>query len=244
MTRNDLAARLVAVAMASAMPAAAQAILVQGGADYSLPVTSLRDLPFRTVVRQQYDYSCGSAALATLLSQHYALPVSEAEAFQAMYAAGDQAKIRRLGFSLLDIKRYVNARGLQADGYRLTLDQLLAIGRPGIAVITVGPYRHFVVVKGAKGGGVRDGRLLIGDPASGLTVYTAADFARVWNGVFFAVRAPSGTRAVFNRVDEWQAKAQAPFGQPLGADSPSDLTRNLPPIYQLTLVRTTPPPGP
>ena len=26
-----------------------------------------RDIPFRSVVRQQYDYSCGSAALATLL---------------------------------------------------------------------------------------------------------------------------------------------------------------------------------
>jgi predicted double-glycine peptidase len=241
MTGSHLAARVVAAGLAVAMPVAAgaQASLVQDGAWYSLPVTSLRDLPFRTVVRQQYDYSCGSAALATLLSQHYAVPVTEAQAFQAMYAAGDQAKIRRLGFSLLDIKHYVNKRGLEADGYRLTLDQLLAVGRPGIAVITVGPYRHFVVVKGA-----RNGRLLIGDPASGLTVYTAADFARVWSGVFFAVRAPSGASAAFNRTDEWEAKAVAPFGQPLGTDSPSDLTRNLPPIYQLTVVRTTPPAGP
>jgi len=241
MTPRRLIVRLVAAGMALAAPphAAAQAILVQGGANYSLPVTSLRDLPFRYVMRQQFDYSCGSAALATLLSKHYAVQVNEAQAFQAMYATGDQAKIRRLGFSLLDIKRYVNARGLQADGYRLTLDQLLAAGRPGIAVITVGPYRHFVVVKGA-----RDRRLLIGDPASGLTVYAAADFAKVWNGVFFAIRAPSGTSVAFNRAEEWQAKASAPLGQALGVDSPSDLTRNLPPIYQLTLVHTTATPGP
>ena len=34
------------------------------GGSYTIGVTSWRDIPFRTVVRQQYDYSCGSAAVA------------------------------------------------------------------------------------------------------------------------------------------------------------------------------------
>ena len=56
---------LAALAIFAGGPAAAQVAIVEGGANYSLNVISMRDIPFRTVVRQQYDYSCGSAALAT-----------------------------------------------------------------------------------------------------------------------------------------------------------------------------------
>src|SRR5437899_5579433 len=38
---------------------------------------SYRDIPFRTVVRQQFDFSCGSAALATLLTYHFERPITE-----------------------------------------------------------------------------------------------------------------------------------------------------------------------
>ena len=47
-----------------------------GGA-YTLKVTSLKEARFRTTVPQQYDFSCGSAATATLLTYQYGHPVSE-----------------------------------------------------------------------------------------------------------------------------------------------------------------------
>jgi hypothetical protein len=83
----------------------------EAGGSYSVSVTSWRDIPFRTVVRQQYDYSCGSAALATLLHFHYGLRVGESDVFQAMYAVGDQARIQEVGFSMLDMKSYLEQRG-------------------------------------------------------------------------------------------------------------------------------------
>ena len=55
-----------------------------GGASFVLPVTSLKEARFRTTVRQQYDFSCGSAALATLLSHHYDFQVTEQEIFRDM----------------------------------------------------------------------------------------------------------------------------------------------------------------
>ncbi len=207
----------------------AQALIADGGINFNVPVISMADIPFRTVVRQQYDYSCGSAALATLLHYHYDIPVTEGEVFKAMYAVGDKERIRKVGFSLLDIKKYLSTHGLEADGYRATFEQLAKVNRPAIAVVTVGTYRHFVVVKG-----VRDGRVLIGDPALGLKTYTKPEFAAMWNGVIFAVHASDTTKAAYNRDEEWTPYAIAPLGSPLTDDSLSGFTRELPPIYQVT----------
>ncbi len=219
----------LAAALISAPRTKAQATLTDGGMMFSVPVTSMKDIPFRTVVRQQYDYSCGSAALATLLHYHYNMPVTEAEVFKAMYAKGDQAKIRKVGFSLLDIKDYLASRGFQADGYKMTFEQLVKINRPAIAVVTAGAYRHFVVVKGA-----RNGKVLIGDPAGGLRTYSNAEFSQIWNGVIFAIHASSGVDAPYNRDEEWSPWAVAPLGQPMGDASLSSFTRELPPIYQIS----------
>lgn len=218
-----------AVAALSAGAAHAQVSLVDGGARYGVHVTSLRDIPFRTVVRQQYDYSCGSAALATLLRHHYGLEVNEGQIFQAMYATGDQAKIRKLGFSLLDMKRYLDHQGMKADGYRATLDQMETAKAPAITVIRIGAYRHFVVIKG-----VRGDQVLIGDPALGLKTYSRAEFSKMWNGVIFAIHGSDIHDVAYNRDEEWSPWAVAPLGRRLSDSSLSGFTRELPPIYQVT----------
>ena len=71
-----------------------------------MPVRSFEEERFATVIRQKYDFSCGSAALATLLRYHYGLSQDEEATFRGMWATGDQPQIRRVGFSLLDMKRY------------------------------------------------------------------------------------------------------------------------------------------
>jgi hypothetical protein len=203
----------------------------EAGGPYAVKVMSWKDIPFRTVVRQHYDYSCGSAALATLLHHHYGEPVGEADLFKAMWSAGDQAKIRKVGFSLLDMKRALAARGYKADGYRLTLDQLDAVQTPAIALITIGRYRHFVVVKG-----VDKERVLVGDPALGLKVYSRGDFQKIWNGIAFVIHGHSGNRPQFDRVAEWRPWSTAPLGRPtpLADDSLAAFSRELPPLYQIS----------
>ena len=96
---------------------------VQGGS-YSLHMTSLKEIRFRNTIRQKYDFSCGSAAVATLLTYQYGYPVDEQEAFVQMYAHGDRPKINREGFSLLDIKRFLQANGFDADGFQVPLEKL------------------------------------------------------------------------------------------------------------------------
>lgn len=190
---------VVAPALLSMLVGCASSPLPEGGSrvnlggqlEFATPVQSMIARRFGTVVRQQFDFSCGSAALATLLSYHYDDPQSERSVFTGMFRDGDQAQIRRLGFSLLDMKRYLSARGISADGYRVSLDQVRTARVPGIALIDFNGYKHFVVVKG-----LVDGMVLLGDPSLGLRREDAAIFTKQWNGVFFVV---NGRNAVAMR---------------------------------------------
>ncbi len=175
--------------------------------DFAVPMKSVEERRFDTVIRQQYDFSCGSAALATLLHYHYSQPVDEQKVFIGMWAEGDRAAIRKVGFSLLDMKRYLAARKLQADGYRVTLDQIAKVGVPGIALITIKQYRHFVVVKG-----VRADEVLLGDPSTGLRSVTREEFQKSWNGIYFVIDPEyQRGRAVFNRDSQWASFSRAPI---------------------------------
>lgn len=220
-----------ALALAAA-PAAGQVRFSGQASDSTVRVMSWTDIPFRTVVRQEHDYSCGSAALATLLTYHYGVKTTERDAFTEMYADGDQAKIRKVGFSMLDMKRYLIAHGLQADGYRMSLDELVAAREPMIALISIGPYRHFVVIKG-----IRSDAVLIGDPALGLKIVPKAVFGAMWNGVVLALHEDATSRPPkFNLASEWSPWAAAPLRYAAMTDNIANLTGNLRPIYQITPV--------
>lgn len=176
--------------------------------DYSVPVRSVAEQRFAGVVRQKYDFSCGSAALATLLRFHYDFDVAEATAFRGMWTRGDQAQIRRLGFSLLDMKRWLASRGLAADGYKVPLAKIAETGIPGIALIAVKNYRHFVVVKG-----VHRDEVLLGDPSSGLSIMPRREFESAWNGIYFVLTEDQAlAKSRFNRERQWAAFARAPVG--------------------------------
>jgi uncharacterized protein len=177
-----LTAMLLASCTAGPLPEGGTQLDWGGQLTFNLPVQSMSGRRFDTVVRQQYDFSCGSAALATLLRFHYDDPQNEQSVFIGMFRDGDQAQIRRLGFSLLDMKRYLAARGIPSDGYRVTVDQIVKAKIPGIALINFNGYKHFVVVKG-----VADGTLILGDPSLGLRRESIDVFQKQWNGVLFVI---------------------------------------------------------
>jgi predicted double-glycine peptidase len=175
----------------------------------------MKTLRFVSTLRQQYDFSCGSAALATLLTHHYGFPVSESTVFAAMWAHGDQAKIRREGFSLLDMQRYLASVGFQADGFRLPLDRLVEARLPAIVLINETGYNHFVVIKGAE-----DGRILLGDPSSGTRSLPRARFEAAWpTRLLFVIHtAPREPR--FNLAADWRAAPRAPLADAVARATP------------------------
>jgi uncharacterized protein len=184
------------------------------GSRMLLNVWSLRELKIRSVILQRYDYSCGSAAVATLLTYHYGNPTTEELAFRAMFDDGDQEKIQQEGFSLLDMKRFLDAQGYLADGFEVSLDDLSAAGIPAIVLLVDNGYHHFVVIKG-----MRNNKVLLGDPAIGMRVVPREQFEASWPSriVFVIHEAPA--RGEFNTARDWSVRPRSPLGQPLSADT-------------------------
>jgi len=187
-----------------AHPASAGDVPLPFGIGRGVSVESLKEARFRRAVPQAYDFSCGAAAVATLLSYHYDRPTSEDEVFRHMYRSGDRERIEALGFSLLDMKRFLEAKGYGADGYRLTLRQLEAASVPAIALITTGGYRHFVVIQGITGS-----RVLLADPAQGVRELPREFFEAIRDPILLVIR-PLRPEDAPGLESHWQLRASAP----------------------------------
>ncbi len=194
-------------------------VRVPGAGAYTVRVTSLKEARFKTTVPQQFDFSCGSAATATLLTFQYGHPVSEEDVFVRMYTHGDQQKIRAEGFSLLDMRRYLATMGYEADGFELPLEKLEEEGIPAIVLLNDRGYRHFVVVKG-----LRNGRVLLGDPARGTRAMPRSRFEALWdNRVLFVVHSHRSL-ARFNQVADWRTAPPAPLATGVQRDGLRNVT--------------------
>ncbi len=216
-------AAVLAVVLAGAVAQGASAgsveLPLQIGGAYVVPTTSLKEARYSAMVRQQFDFSCGSAALSTLLTYHYRTPVTEQTVFEQMYARGDTEKIKKEGFSLLDMKRYLEAQGFEANGFEAPLDKLIGARLPAIVLINDNGYNHFVVVKG-----VRGERVLIGDPSGGTRAIARRKFESIWvNRILFVITNRQDT-AGFNLESDWRVAVQAPLGSGVNREGLGNLT--------------------
>lgn len=202
-------------------PAWAGSVPVQGvdGGIFNVKVKSLKERQFRQTIRQELDFSCGSAALSTLLTYHYGDPVDEPTIFKAMWENGDHQKIRREGFSLLDLKHFLQSRGYSADGYAAPLSRLASVGIPAIVLIRENGYNHFVVVKG-----IRDGLVAVGDPSLGGRIYPMPQFEKMMASKILFVINGLDQKAVFNQPQDWRVKEKAPLGLANGPDGLANAT--------------------
>ena len=144
------------------------------------PVASLAEIRERNVVVQEWDLSCGAAALATILNYQHGDPVTEREIAtrlmsRAEYLENPMLVRLRQGFSLLDLKRFVDNRGYNGVGLgQLTLEHLVERA-PMIVPINTFGYQHFVVFRGMLGN-----RVLLADPAFGNRTMLRSAFENAW----------------------------------------------------------------
>lgn len=144
------------------------------------PVKSLLEMRQDRVVVQQWDLSCGAAALATLLNYQHGDPVSEREIARGLiqrpeYLARPELVQIRQGFSLLDLKRYVDQQGYEGIGYgKLTLKDLTERA-PIMVPVNFYGYNHFVVFRGILGE-----QVLLADPAWGNRTLSVERFEAAW----------------------------------------------------------------
>ncbi|AZD29628.1 C39 family peptidase [Pseudomonas chlororaphis] len=177
---------LAGLAQAAQMPVAA----LPGGNLVYKQVQSVRERKFADLVEQKTDFSCGAAALATVLRQAYWLDVDEEHVIKGMLATADQDLVRTQGFSMLDMKRYLESIGMRARGYRIPPDKLQAVSIPVVVLMDIRGYKHFVVMQRAHKDWV-----YIGDPVLGHKRYSHEDFVKGWNGIVFAIVGPGYDKA-------------------------------------------------
>ena len=99
-----------------------------------------------------------------------------------MLINADQDLVRTQGFSMLDMKRYLESIGMRARGYKIGPDTLLTVKIPVVVLLEIRGYKHFVVMQRAEKDWV-----YIGDPVLGNKRYSRDDFVAGWNGIVFAV---------------------------------------------------------
>lgn len=147
-------------------------------------VRPLVEQQFKNIVHQAYDYSCGSAALTTVLNGYLGRQFEERQIMDGLLKYGETDKIvQRRGFSLLDMKRLVTVLGHPSGGYKGTFEDLKKLDHPAIVPIHYAGFKHFVVVKKYK-----EGRVFVADPALGNISFPEERFKDIWeNNVMFIV---------------------------------------------------------
>lgn len=200
--------------------------------NFTVKIKSMKELRDERVIHQAYDFSCGSAAVATLLTHSYDTATNEQTVFKAMYDVGNQEHIRKVGFSLLDIKKYLASRGYHADGYKLSMKQLMSLDVPSLTLISPGGYNHFVVIRGFDNGAV-----IVADSQLGLRRIPLDDFEPIWNKIVFVIRDNTAKgRSHFNDAADLKALPRSPVSKSKTAsydyNGLSSLTINLPTFHE------------
>jgi hypothetical protein len=144
------------------------------------PVQSLFERRSANLVRQNFDISCGAAALATILNFQHGEDVTERQVALGLiarheYIESPELLRMRQGFSLLDLRRYVQSLGYRGIGFGHMKFADLVEHAPVIVPINPLGYNHFVVFRG-----VLRNRVLLGDPAYGNRTMTVDRFRGTW----------------------------------------------------------------
>ena len=143
-------------------------------------VKSLLEMRHENVVVQQWDLSCGAAALTTLFNYQHDDAITERDVAiglmnRAEYIENPMIVRIREGFSLLDLKRFADARGYKGIGYgNLSLENLVEKAPIMVPINTLG-YNHFVIFRGMHGN-----RVLLADPAGGNRTMLIKTFEDSW----------------------------------------------------------------
>ena len=149
---------------------------------------------FRNIVRQAYDYSCGSAALTTVLNFYLGRTLSERQVMEGLLHYGESERIvERRAFSMLDMKRLGTPLGYPSGGFRATIDDLKDLDHPAIVPIHHAGFKHFVVLRA-----IRDGRVFLADPAVGNLSFTLDQFEEKWDDNVLFIVFPGGDKPLDN----------------------------------------------
>jgi predicted double-glycine peptidase len=143
--------------------------VVTPAAQIRVPVRSWKTLRDARVTKQNLDYSCGAASLATLLNEFYGQSVTEQELLDAM----QNDKLRA---SFEDMQKALPQFGFRAQGYAASFEQLTKLKAPVVVYLKHRKDDHFSVLRG-----INQNTVWLADPSLGNRTYSKEQFLEMWN---------------------------------------------------------------
>lgn len=184
----------LAAALVLALPACARietnspTPIRAGAVSFEKKLVTWKDIRDRNIVMQRFDYSCGAAALATLMNYYFKDDVKETDILNGVLdtLSDEEIKTRQEnGFSLLDLKNFAERRGYRAAGVRLPPTALPDLPGPVMVFIQRKDYKHFAILRGVVGD-----RIYLADPSRGNIRMSIDRFLEEWSGITLVLDKP------------------------------------------------------
>ena len=134
----------------------------------STPIT-WQAIQKKNVVKQNVDYSCGSASLATILTYFYNQPTTESQVIK------DLALNKQMA-SFQDLANVSQKYGFIGRGIATNYDSLKKIKIPAIVYLNHNRTDHFSVLRA-----IDDTHVYLADPSWGNRTLTRKQFEKIWN---------------------------------------------------------------
>ena len=123
------------------------------------------------IEKQDEDFSCGSASVATILRSFYGLEVYEKDILDEVERIGDDGTA-----SFSDLEQVVMKYGFKGVGLSVSFEKLKSIKIPAIVYLRYRGDDHFSVIRGISESGV----VWLGDPSWGNRKFTEYQFKKMW----------------------------------------------------------------
>lgn len=133
-----------------------------------IPIKSWKTLRDFRVIKQDLDYSCGAASLATVLNEYYRLSVTEEEILKIMNKEDMRASFDDMANALKEL-------GFQGVGYAASFEQLTKLKIPVIVYTKHRKDDHFSVLRG-----INKDTVWLADPSLGNRTYSKHQFLKMW----------------------------------------------------------------
>lgn len=134
----------------------------------SIAINSWKTIRDEGIVKQNLDYSCGAASLATVLNEQYALSVTEEEILKIMNKGDMRASFNDMANALTEL-------GFRGVGYAASYEQLTKLKIPVIVYTKHRKDDHFSVLRG-----INQNTVWLADPTLGNRTYSRHQFLKVW----------------------------------------------------------------
>ncbi len=134
-----------------------------------IPITTWKNQRDAGITKQDKDFSCGAASLATLLNSFYGQTVTEEALLQAMNKTDARA-------SFEDMQKALPQFGFKAQGLALSYSQLSQLTRPVVVYVKFRNNAHFSVLRG-----INADTVWLADPSLGNRSYSREQFLAMWD---------------------------------------------------------------